>query len=112
MQFPTWLSHRESCTIKVWLCEIVIKTNEQTHSLHVGPKLNNKLEMVQSARYIAEQFVSNSPLFLIDDQHHVIPVNQIIQVSFQDHPAQRQYTRMRICKWFKTSWKKVDTQLI
>lgn len=110
MQWFGWFVHREYRSITAWVCEIVIHTDQQICGLHVGPKLNGKLELEKSARFIAEQFVANCPLFLINDHHQLVPMHQVINVEFIDKPKICHYSRLKMFKWLTTAWKKIELQ--
>lgn len=112
MNWPTWICQTERITITVWLCKVLMfDQNQQRHLLIVGPRLDSELKLIQNARTVAQAYVKHSTLFLVDCQGQIIPRHTIRDIVFLDQPAERQYQRHRICKWYTTNWKKVDTQL-
>lgn len=112
MNWPTWICQTECTTITVWLCKVLIRDkNNHTHILIVGPRLDSDLNLVQNARTLTQKYLELSTLFLVDQQGQIIPRNTIQDIVLVNQPAERQYQRHRICKWYTTNWKKVDTQL-
>lgn len=108
MNWPIWICQTERTTITVWLCKILMfDQNQQGHVLVVGPKLDSELKMIQNARTVAEQYLEISTLFLVDQRGRLIPRRTIQNIVLLDQPAERQYQRHRIFKWFTTSWKKL-----
>lgn len=112
MTTPTWLVRTETANLTVWICVIHMTLIDQTqHTLVVGPRIDSELQLEQSARQIAEQFVELSSLFLVDDHGEVIARTQIQHIKYLDRPAKRRYTRKVFFNCLKTGWKKVDTVL-
>lgn len=107
MNWPTWICQTEHTTITIWLCKVLITTTDQTHVLVVGPRLDSELNLVQSARTVAETYVQYSTLFLVDYRGQIIPRANVTDIMFLDKPIPRQYQRRRIFRWFTTSWKKL-----
>lgn len=112
MSWLSWIAKREETTITVWLCKIhMVMEDYQQFVLPVGPRLDANLQLVQNARTIAHEYVNRSPLFLVDQNGQILPRKDIKTIVFLDRPAQRRYVRYCFFKFFKTSWKKVDTVL-